>query len=266
MAIPLFSDNILRQLANLLEGAATHRELSGIFSAAGIAECGGQPKWERILLALSQRQASDRCGNNVGAFIQTMMDPVRFVRRDASFDEMRVKLNTILAFCGLQLGTNGRLHAVSHAQTLSEAQERASRLRSELTRRGVHHDVLAFCRAELLEQNFFHAILEATKSVADKLRSKTGLQCDGAELVDTAFKISHPLLALNTLVSESEQSEQKGFGNLLKGMFGMFRNPTAHAPKVRKSYTEEEALDLLTLVSFMHRTIDAATRTPFPTP
>lgn len=169
MAIPTFSENILRQLANLLEGAVTHRELEGIFRAGGIAECGGQPKWEKILLALSHRQVSDQCGNNVGVFIQTIMDPVRFVHREAVFDEMQEKLNTILAFCGLQLGKNGKLHPVSHAQTLSEAQERASRLRSELTRRGVHHDVLAFCRAELLEENFFHAILEATESVADKL-------------------------------------------------------------------------------------------------
>jgi uncharacterized protein (TIGR02391 family) len=123
--------------------------------------------------------------------------------------------------------------------------------------------VLAFCRAELLEENYFHAILEATKSVADKLRTRISLLSDGAELVDSAFKISHPLLALNSLVSETEQSEQKGFGNLLKGVFGMFRNPTAYAPKVRKAYTEQEALDLLTLVSFMHRMIDASIRTPF---
>lgn len=83
-------------------------------------------------------------------------------------------------------------------------------------------------------------------------------------MVDSAFKISHPLLAINSLVSETEQSEQKGFGNLLKGVFGMFQNPTAHAPRVRKTYTEQDALDLLTVVSFLHRTIDTSIRTPFP--
>lgn len=263
MSIPVFSENSLRQIAELLADAATHRELGEILRAVGIAENGGNPKWERMLLALNAKQQEDRCGNNVGAFLQAMLEPVRFVTRDANFEDLRHKLNKILAFSGLQLGENGKLHAISQARTLSEAHEKAGRLRSELARRQVHPDVLVFCRAELLEENYFHAILEASKSVADKLRSKTGLQLDGAELVDATFKISHPLLALSQLVTESEQSEQKGFGNLVKGMFGMFRNPTAHTPKVRRNFSEQDTLDLLTLVSFFHRTIDASTRTPF---
>lgn len=47
---------------------------------------------------------------------------------------------------------------------------------AELARRDVHPDVLRFCRAELVQQNYFHAVLEAAKSVADKLRTLTGLQ------------------------------------------------------------------------------------------
>lgn len=39
----------------------------------------------------------------------------------------------------------------------------------------MHPDVLAFCRAELLQQNYSHAVLEASNSVADKLRTMTGV-------------------------------------------------------------------------------------------
>jgi hypothetical protein len=49
-----------------------------------------------------------------------------------------------------------------------EAQARADDLRAELARRQAHPDVLRICRAELLQQNYFHAVLEACKSVADK--------------------------------------------------------------------------------------------------
>ena len=45
------------------------------------------------------------------------------------------------------------------ASTVAEAQARADDLRAELTRRQVHPDVLRFCRAELLQQNYFHAVL-----------------------------------------------------------------------------------------------------------
>lgn len=263
MPLPIFESGLLRQLANTLSDAATHRELSHLFASSGIEENGGAPKWERILFALSARQEQDRCGNNVGAFLEGMMAPVRFVADKERFSSLRNRLNEILAFSGLQIGENGRLHAVQASSTLSEAQARAGRLESELERRRVHPFVLRFCRAELLKENYFHAILEATKSVADKIRARTGLTADGAELVDAAFSIKKPLLAMNSLQTESEQSEQKGFGNLLKGVFGTFRNPTAHSPKIRLTYSEQDALDLLTLVSYLHRMIDSAIRTPF---
>ena len=40
-----------------------------------------------------------------------------------------------------------------------------------------------------------------------------------------------PRLAFNTLRIETERSEQKGLINLFKGLFGTFRNVTAHAPR-----------------------------------
>lgn len=46
--------------------------------------------------------------------------------------------------------------------------------------------------------------------------------------------------------------------NLLKGLFGTFRSPTAHAPKITWAIAERDALDLLTLVSLLHRRLDQA--------
>jgi uncharacterized protein (TIGR02391 family) len=266
MALPNFGENHLRRICEVLTGAFTHKELTALFRQCGIAECGGTPKWERALLALKARQEQDRCGNNVAAFVQAAMEPVRFTGRAESFTEVRRQLNEILSFSALQLGEDGKLHPVSSAQTLTEAERMAHRLRSELQRRGVHPDAIRFCRAELLEispPNYFHAVLEATKSVAQKIREKTGLTADGADIVDPAFSIARPLLAINSLQTESEQSEHKGFANLLRGMFGTFRNPTGHAPKLVWKVSEQDALDLLSLVSYLHRRLDSAVRTTF---
>ncbi len=76
------------------------------------------------------------------------------------------------------------------------------------------------------------------------------------------FQLTGPLLALNSLRTETEQSEQKGFANLLRGTFGTFRNPTAHGPKMTWVVSEEDALDLLSLVSYLHRRLDAAVVVP----
>jgi uncharacterized protein (TIGR02391 family) len=266
MAIASFPDSNLRTLATVLADVITHRELTDLFSQCGIAESdrpGGTPKWERILLALAARQRQDRCGNNAGAFIEAAMAPVRFVADHARFDDFRRRLNEPLAFSGLQLNDAGKLEQAAPAATFSEAQQRADRLRQELQRRHVHQEVLRFCRPELLQQNYFHAVLEATKSVAEKIRQHTGLTGDGAAIVDRAFGLARPLLALNSLQTDSEKSEQNGFANLLRGMFGTFRNPTAHAPKIELTVTEQDAFDLLSLVSYLHRRLDASVRTPW---
>ena len=62
----------------------------------------------------------------------------------------------------------------------------------------------------------------------------TGLSSDGGDLVDEAFgmKQGMPALAFNLLRTPTEQSEHKGLANLVRGMFGAFRNTTAHAPKI----------------------------------
>jgi len=225
----------------------------------------GITKRDRLFDALRAKQERDGCANNVLAFVQTALDPARFVGNSAGFVAFRDRLNEALAFAGFQLGEDGRLRAVTQAQTLDEAQQRAGRLRAELARRQVHHDVLQFCRAELLQNNYFPAVFEATKSVAEKIRQRTGLTGDGSDLVDRAFGLNAPLLAINRLQTETEQTEQKGFANLVKGMFGTFRNVTAHAPKITWSIGEQDALDLLSLVSYIHRRIDAAANVPRPT-
>ena len=84
-------------------------------------------------------------------------------------------VNRALSFAGLAVEETGKLVSASTATTLSEAERRARDLRADLEIRDVHPDVLKFCDAELLADNYFHAVLEATKSIADKLRSRTGL-------------------------------------------------------------------------------------------
>jgi len=46
--------------------------------------------------------------------------------------------------------------------------------------------------------------------------------------------------------------------NLLKGLFGTFRNTTAHAPKITWEIEEQDALDILSLISLVHRRLDNA--------
>jgi uncharacterized protein (TIGR02391 family) len=216
-------------------------------------------KWKRLFNALVTRQNRDQSGHKTLAFINAALRPERYAGNQSLFQLRRRAVNVPLAFYGLEYTEDGKFHRCSPAATLSEAERRASKLRDALQQRNVEAEVLHFCRAELLEDNYFHAVLEATKSVAATIRLRTGLTSDGAELAQVAFGGSAPLLRINSFSSRTQESEQRGFVNLLVGFFGTFRNPTAHAPRIAWPMSEKDALDLLSLASYIVRRVNSAT-------
>jgi uncharacterized protein (TIGR02391 family) len=265
-AISKISQHHLEALARVVgdtSGGLTGTQIGSLLRQCKIEDV--EPtitKWKRLFAALDQKQERDGCANNVLHFVQTVLAPVRYVGNPAYYDQFRGEVNEVLAFSGFAVGDDGKLRQITQAATLSEAQERAGTLRTSLLRRNVHSDVLQFCRAELLQENYFHAVFEATKSIADKIRRLTGLAGDGADLIDPVFGINAPMLAINSLRTETEQSEQKGFANLIRGVFGTFRNVTAHAPKITWPINEQDALDLLSIISYIHRRLDMAVVIP----
>lgn len=216
-------------------------------------------KWKRLYNALSRRQNRDRTGDRVLSFIKNALDPARYAGLESVFEQRRNAVNVPLAFYGLEFGEDGRYRKCTPASTLGEAEERAGRLRKELERRAVEPEVLAFCRAELLGKNYFHAVLEATKSISSVIRSRTGLTADAGELSQQAFGGDDPVLRINPRLTDTHRTEQRGFTNLLVGFFGMFRSTTAHAPKIEWPMGEQDALDLLSLASLLLRRIKTAT-------
>jgi len=249
---------IAAALADTSEGL-TGSEIAHILATLKMADpAPAMTKWKRLHNAFVERQNYSQNRRAILQFIREAMKPERYAKQPERFEAMRGNLNRALAFSGLAVSASGELHAVTRAETLTEAQRRADDLRADLTRRGVHPDVLRFCRAELVADNYFHAVLEATKSIADKLRAKSGLTEDGAKLVDATLCGSAPRVAINELTTESQRSEQSGFANLIKGVFGMFRNPTAHEARILWAMSKEDAEDLLSLASLIHRRLDAA--------
>jgi len=258
-----FTQSEIEAIANALGDTAdglTKGDIGHLLSSCAIPDPSPDlSKRRRVYNAFAASQNARQDRRAILAFVRKAMRPERFLRDPQGFEDLRTKLNAALAFAALAVDQSGEVVPVDGARTLPEARRRANELRADLLSRGTHPDVIAFCREELLADDYFHAVLEAVKSVAAKIRHRTGLSDDGNTLVDRALGGSPPLLAVNTLVTESERSEQKGFANLVRGVFGMFRNPTAHAPRVHWTMGKEDAEDLLTLVSLVHRRLDAAT-------
>ncbi|NTE03162.1 TIGR02391 family protein [Agrobacterium tumefaciens] len=217
-------------------------------------------KWKRLINAFIGFQNENQCSNNIYDFIGKAMAPVRYMNNQELFEHRRKELNLCLSFIGLMIKEDGIIGRVARVSTLSDAVKRADKLKAKLSDRQVHEDVIRFCRAELLADNYFHAVFETTKSIADKLRVLSGSVSDGAELIDLLFSVNNPVIIINQFVSDTEKSEHKGFANLLRGLFGMFRNTLAHAPKIQWEISEQDALDIMSLASLCHRRLDTANR------
>lgn len=76
----------------------------------------------------------------------------------------------------LQMTNEGKLLKIEAVTTISEVERRTRDLVSELQKRHIHQDVIKCCKEEYLQENYFHAIFEAAKSLSEKVREKTGMQ------------------------------------------------------------------------------------------
>jgi uncharacterized protein (TIGR02391 family) len=259
---PPFSQGQLERLAQALghttEGL-TGPEVAHTLQKARIPDVDpSNTKWKRLYNAFVTRQNQTQTGICVVNFIHHALEPARYVGKADVFEQRREEVNTVLAFHGLQFTAEGKFARVQRAKNLTDAEQRASELRRKLRERDVHPDVLTFCRAELLEDNYFHAVLEAMKSIDAKIKNLTALDLDGAGLYDAALGGSAPLLRINSLSNKSQRSEQSGFLNLLKGLYGTFRNPVAHEPRIEWQMVEQDALDLLAIAGYVHRRLAGA--------
>ena len=225
----------------------------------------GPSKKERLLYAVKAMYEQSG-GQGVLRLVQVLYDPIHYTGNRDEFTEFCDGINRILRFTGYEYRDDGQFHRVVETRTLSEAERRATAVGNKFSRRRIHPEVQKYCKAEYMEENYFHAVFEAAKGLAERIREKTGLKTDGVTLVKQSFarpKNGLPRLVINSLDNETERNEHDGFMNLLLGSFQMFRNPIAHTPRVKWQRELEDAVDCLTLISFLHFVLDECH--PIPT-
>lgn len=152
--------------------------------------------------------------------------------------------------------------AVSQAETLTEVDQRVNHLKKALYDRAIHSEVQKYCIEDYLRADYYDAVFEAAKGLAERVRQISGLTTDGGILFQTALSKNDPYIFFNAMKTDSERSEFTGLKELLEAIFHLVRNPAAHTPKVNWKTDETKALDILTLISFAHKYLDECHRIP----
>ena len=260
--IPKLTQQVIEQSARVLSECGTGDEISRIFKGMSIVDDSGEStKWKRINSVLWRAQQRDGNATRYFEFVRRILDPVRYIGKSDYFRIAVDQLNQIISFSGLKYDDDGTFIRISSAKTLSAAERKVNSLRGQLINRNAHTEVLKYCTAELVANDSFHAIFEACKGIFERIRSLSGKTEDGNKLIESVFGGTVPILALNTLQTQTERDEQQGFMFLLKGCASACRNPIAHEPRVLWAGSDEDALDSLVLISLLHKKLDRCVNT-----
>lgn len=202
--------------------------------------------------------------NKIIKFIEIVVNPINYTKLEKreKYQFILEELNKILLLLGYKIDSSGKLIEIVKASNLDEVDRRVNSLKKRLYDRNIHSEVAKYCINDYLREDYFDTVFEATKGLAERVRGISGLNSDGNELFQNAFSTKDPYIILNMLDTDSEKNEYNGLKELLIALFHLVRNPMAHTPKINWKQNENEALDILTIVSFAHKYLDKCYRNP----
>ena len=260
-----FKDSTLENLARIIAdidpkitGSVIHRVLLQSQIEDVSYNENSLAKRYKLFNAFVNYQKDFRCANNIIVFIQNILSPQRYLDNVDMFKKLKAEVNNQLAFEGLCINEENQILAIKKASKISDVQIKVDGLKAKLELQGAHNLVFSYCNAELLANNYFHSVLESSKGLIKRIQELASVTNDGQNLIERVFKDEDPILIINNFQSRSEKDEHRGFRSLLIGIVAMFRNPVSHELKVEWNMTEQDALDILAMISYCHRRLDNA--------
>ena len=216
-------------------------------------------KWKRIHNAFAHQHNTYKNHQPIFAFTEEVLSPVNYTDIEKHNNHCE-NISRVLRFIGYEINQEGKIVPAKVAKTISEAQKRADSLREKLQERNAHYILFNFCKEEFCNNDYFHAVQEAIKSILVRVRDISCLSTDGRALIQQVFQLTAPYIIINNFQTSSERNEQEGFKMICEGLVSMIRNPTAHEAKIYWTITEQDALETLSMLSYIHRKLDTAQR------
>lgn len=251
-----FSLSALERIAKIIGDRYTGSEITEYFRKAGFQQIrhDGTTKWRFVYSALEQIQKTPYGQYHVAKLIQQLCDPQEYFGNAEGHRKIVNDVNEILNFYGLDVNTkdgkivlNDKIDASLHYRESKEAKLFDSR--------DYHSEVKKHGRLLFLEGRYFHSVFECCKAFDKYVGEKSKVAKHGSDLMSAALSLKGPL-KLNTQTTETERNEQEGLMHLCMGLMRAIRNPESHEPELDWPITREDALDILSLISFLYRQID----------
>ena len=164
----------IEALARILGDLTTGSQISEYFAKAEVWDTSSEStKWRRLAWVFAEQQAQDGHAGLALNAVRSLLSPVLFVREPDKFHAARRDVNLVLRFAGVEYLDTGEFRTVSAAGSVEDAAGRSRAIQSKVL--GSRHPsgtarVWRYCTAELMADDYFHAVLEAAKGLNHRIR------------------------------------------------------------------------------------------------
>jgi len=128
----------------------------------------------------------------------------------------------------------------------------------EFGSRGFHQEVFRHSRILFLQGHYFHAVFESAKGYNNAVKEKAQTGKDGQALMLEVWGAEKGVLKVTPCQSDTDRNVQDGIKFLSAGLMQAIRNPHAHETALDWPISKEDAMDILSFISFLWRQLDKA--------
>jgi len=253
-----FSLSALEAFAHIIASRYTGSEITDFFRKAGFPEIihDRSTKWRFVYSSLEKLQNESYGPYNITKIIEKLCDPQEYFGNVDEREFIVSEVNEILSHYELEvkLDTGKIITDTSISPNLTSNKPQTEII---FDSRNYHFEIRKHSRDLFIEGKYFHAVFECSKAFDKYVQEKSKVDKHGSKLMTTALSLTGPL-KLNKQESQSDKNEQLGVMNLCVGLMSAVRNTGAHEPELDWPVSQEDALDILSLLSFLWRKIDDA--------
>ena len=233
----------------------TGNEITDLFRKAGCKHIkhDGTTKWIFLYNIFDELQKHDIGQSIIIKFLEAACNPQEFFETPDDREIVVGKINDVLAFYNLKINDQGKAEPISKKRTTISSTKTYNEKLFE--QRNYHEQIINHAKIQFISKQYFIAINECCKTFDNYVKSKSKIDSHGYNLMSKALSPNGPL-KLNPHITETEKNQQAGLMHMCMGLMYHVRNPTSHETQQDLSISREDALDIMSFISYLFKQID----------
>ncbi len=201
-----------------------------------------------IFIKIQHVSGSDK----ILVLIESICDSQEHIGNSKRQEKIIKKFNECLKSCSLHINNQNKVEAIPRKQGTSNKTIKNNNL---FNMRQFHSQVAKNARPQFKAEHYFDAVDECCKAFEKCVSKKSKVTEHGSKLMSSALN-QNGSLKLNKNTTMTEQNLQDGLMYLCMGLMKAIRNPVEHEPQSDHQINKQDALDILSFISYLYRQIE----------